>query len=161
MNPGVSVERLRPFTDVGPFAGADDVVFRQRDKRVMTGAPRGYRELLYPRIWFNGFHPDVVSVTGPPGPVAAPLGVDHSSLVLYAWHRGMTVAETAKLFAEPVFAALGFLDCWGAAKRAMLEEGEFVGFSRAPATSSVRVRRTWHPFGPCSNSSTCSCSRSA
>jgi hypothetical protein len=129
MNPGVSVERLRPYTDVGAFAGPDDVVFRQRDKRVMSDAPRRYRELLYPRIWFNGFHPDVVSVPGPPGPVSAPLGADHSSLVLYAWHRGMTVAETAKLFVEPVFAALGFLDCWGAAKRAMLEEGEFVGFS--------------------------------
>ena len=128
MNPGVVVERLRPFTDVSALAGADDVVFRQREKRDITDTPHRYREIVYPRIWFNAFHPDVVYVTGPPGPIRAPLGADHSSLVLYAWHRRMTVVETAKLFVEPVFSRLSFFGCWDAAKRALLGEGECIGF---------------------------------
>ncbi|MDQ6941177.1 MAG: GSCFA domain-containing protein, partial [Candidatus Eremiobacteraeota bacterium] len=128
MNPGVVVERYFSRTDLSDAVTADDVVFRQRETRVMSDPRRPRNEFLYPRIWFNAFHPDVVYVTGPPGPVEPPLGGDHSSLVLYAWHRRMSVAETVKLFVEPVFAQLGFLDCWDAAKRALFEEGEFVGF---------------------------------
>jgi hypothetical protein len=102
------------------------VVFRQRESMSMTFARAG-NEIIYPRVWFNAFHPDVVYVTEF-GPVLPPLGTDNSSLVLYAWHRKMSAADTARLFTEPVFERLSFFDRWSASKRVLLEEGEIVGF---------------------------------
>ena len=128
MNPDVRVERLPGTADVSTI-GPDDLVFRQRDRPNMTKSRPGSREIIYPGIWFNAFHPDVVFLIGPWGPVAPPLGADHSSLVLYGWHRGLTAAQTAKLFTEAVFEKLRFFDCWGDAKSALIEEGRDLGFA--------------------------------
>ena len=128
MSSGVAVKRFRPGTDLSAFVTPDDVVFRQRENAAMTFATHRRDEILYPRLWFNAFHPDVAYVQGPAGPVQPPLGTDHSSLVLYGWHRGLDAAGTVRLFNEAVFERLGFFDCWDAAKQAMLEEGEVVGF---------------------------------
>jgi GSCFA family/Polysaccharide biosynthesis enzyme WcbI len=127
MHPDVPVVRLPVNADLSAFQ-PDDVVFRQRDRPVMTPVQRDRKEIIYPGVWFNAFHPDVVYVTGPWGAVAPPLGSDHSSIVLYGWHRGLSAAQTAKLFTEAVFEQLRFFDCWGEAKRALLEEGRDLGF---------------------------------
>jgi hypothetical protein len=128
MTSGIPVERLAPRTDVSAFATGDDIVFRQRESIAMTSARPPRNEHLYPRIWFNAFHPDVAYLVDGRTVVEAPLGAENSSLALYGWHRGMSVADTMRLFSEPVYERLGFFDCWNAAKQALLEEGEVVGF---------------------------------
>ncbi len=129
MNPRVNVERLDVNVDPLAIASDGDLIFRQRNPRVAwTRRPPRHNEILYPRVWFNAFHPDLVYVAHTPAAVAPPMGMCHSSLVLYGWHRALSVAQTAKLFCDPVFERLSFFRSWDAAKRALLEEGECVGF---------------------------------
>ncbi len=127
MNPKFRVERYPLFSDMSAIAGDDDVVFRQRDSRTLTHETRRPNEYLYPRIWFKAFHPDVAPAFGPWENVLPPMGEDHSSLIVYGWLRGMSAAQTARLFCEPVYERLGFFDCWQPAKRALLEEANVVG----------------------------------
>jgi hypothetical protein len=128
MIPGVRVRTYvtRENVDVGAADG--DVVFQQRNRNARWHpGERRANEIMYPRIWFNAFHPDVAYVAGPPGPVPPPLGY-HSSLVLYAWRRKLSAADTAALFCEAVFERLNFFGCWDAARRAQLDEGRDAGF---------------------------------
>jgi hypothetical protein len=150
MNPSFVVERYPLFSDLSGVAGEDDIVFRQRDSRTLTGATRRRNEFLYPRIWFKAFHPDATAAFGPWGTVLPPMGEDHSSLVVYGWTRGMSAAETARLFCEPVFERLGFFDCWQPAKRALLEECNVVGLPFEAAFARLErsgcfMRLTSHP----------------
>ena len=127
MLPDVPVVRLLAGTDLGALEPGD-IVFRQRDRAVMAPPRHGCEEILYPGVWFNAFQPDVVFLPGP-WPVMPPLGADHSSLVLYGYHRGMSAAQTAKLFTEAVFEQLRFFDCWADAKSALIGEARDLGFS--------------------------------
>ena len=128
MSLGVPVERFGPRTDLSAFVTSEDVVFRQRESFAMTSAQTPPNETVYPRIWFNAFHPDVAYLAEGSEATQAPLGAENASLVLYAWHRGMSIADTLRLFCEPVYERLGFFDCWNVAKRALFEEGDVVGF---------------------------------
>jgi GSCFA family/Polysaccharide biosynthesis enzyme WcbI len=127
MNPAVRVRtyvtRGDPPLDLVP----GDVVFRQRNRYTAWEAGERPGEILYPRVWYNALHPDCVYVAGPAGPVPPPLGY-HSSLVLYAWARGLDAAATARLFCEPVFEHLGFFAYRDAARAAVLEEGRGCAF---------------------------------
>jgi GSCFA family protein/polysaccharide biosynthesis acetyltransferase WcbI-like protein len=129
MLPSIRVE-LVPFPiDAETLAGDDDVIVRQRNRRSDWGLrPHRDNEFLYPRIFFNAFHPDLVYIAGPAGSPTPPLGDFHSSLVLYGWDRGLSVAATARLFSEPVYERLGFFRCWDAAKHTVLEEGRAIDF---------------------------------
>ncbi|MDB5069326.1 MAG: hypothetical protein JWM87_437 [Candidatus Eremiobacteraeota bacterium] len=128
MNPDVPVARLPLNAEPGALEPGD-IVFRQRDRTVMPPARHGCTEIVYPGVWFNAFHPDVVFLPGPWGAVVPPLGNDHSSLVLYGRHRGMSAAQTAKLFTEAVYEKLRYFDCWADAKRALIAEGRDLGFA--------------------------------
>jgi len=129
MAPNVPVQLYLALTAAETPAVDADVVFRQRNRRtVWIPQELAPNEILYPRISFNAFHPDSVTIAGPPGPVPAPLGDYHSSLVLYAWHLGLGVSETERLFCEPVFERLNFFDRWEPAKYTLLEEGRAVAF---------------------------------
>ncbi|GAC1403619.1 MAG: hypothetical protein NVSMB64_05640 [Candidatus Velthaea sp.] len=81
-------------------------------------------EIVFPALWFNGFHPDIVDAVGPQGPLASPLGYLHSSLALYGWKRGLSVRETAQLFSDPVFEAVKFYDYMSAAQGVLIEEAQ-------------------------------------
>ena len=127
MNPHVRVRRYVTLGDPALDLADGDVVFRQRNRYTAWQPDERPGEILYPRIWFNAFHPDCVYVRGPVGPVRPRLGY-HSSLVLYAWARGLSAAATAELFCEPVFEALRFFAYGDAARAAVLEEGRCAGF---------------------------------
>jgi GSCFA family protein/polysaccharide biosynthesis acetyltransferase WcbI-like protein len=128
MNPGVRIERLRSWAD--PEAMSDgDILFRQRNARTAWNAlNRRHNEYLFPRIAFNAFHPDIVRVDHAEAYAQAPMGPLQSSLVLYAWRRGMSAAEAAGLFIDPVFERAGFFDCWEPARHVLLEEGRSIDF---------------------------------
>lgn len=127
MVPRAHVERLPITHDPGPVR-PDDVVFRQRNPSVAwTLRAPGPNEFLYPRCWFNGFHPDFVPIPGARRAVPPPLRTMHSSLALVGWHRRWSVTRTAELFCEAVYERLHFFRYWSVARRALLEEGERVG----------------------------------
>jgi len=128
MNPDVPVVRLPANAEPSAFEPGG-VVLRQHDRAVMAPAPPGCEQIVYPGVWFNAFHPDVVFLTGPWGDIVPPLGSDHSSLALYGWHRGMSAAQTAKLFTEPVYEKLRFFDCMAEAKRGLLGATRELGFA--------------------------------
>ncbi len=130
MLPRVDVERLPITHDPGSVVTDEDVVFRQRNPRVAwtLRAPRA-NEFLFPRFWFNGFHPDFVPIVGGEGAVEPPMRAMHSSLVLYGWQRRWSVAATAELFCEAVYDRLQFFRYWDVARRGLLEEGERVGLA--------------------------------
>jgi hypothetical protein len=129
MNPSIAVERYVTRGDPAVVVADGDVVFRQRNRRTAwTSHERRDGEILYPRLSFNALHPDVVVLAAPHGPVLPPLGY-HSSLVLYGWHRGLSAADTARLFCEPVFERVGFFDCWDAARTVQLDEARRVDFA--------------------------------
>src|ERR1700730_3286679 len=123
MNPDAPVERFPTGADVSGLRSDGDVVFRQRESLAMTHATHTTSEVLFPGIWFASFHPAVVYVV-PSGSVLPPFGGEHSSLVLYGWHSGLSIEQTKRLFCEAVFEHLNFLDCWDAAKRIVLAEAE-------------------------------------
>ncbi|MDB5069328.1 MAG: hypothetical protein JWM87_439 [Candidatus Eremiobacteraeota bacterium] len=128
MNPGVRVRTYVTLGDPELDVAPGDVVFRQRNRFTAWEPGERPNDILYPRIWYNAFHPDCVYATGPAGPVPPPLGY-HSSLVLYAWQRGLDAAAAARLFCEPVFERLRFFEYRGAARAVMLEEGRRTGFA--------------------------------
>ena len=147
MNPTLRVEAFLWDRDPGA-AGDDHVIFRQRNRRtVWAQHERRPGEFLYPRIWFNAFHPDLAYVAGPYGAVPPPLGDYHSSLALYGWHRGMRAAETARLFCEPVFERLSFFDFWSPAREALLGEGRDLEFPIADMLPRWE-RRGWFMYAP-------------
>jgi GSCFA family/Polysaccharide biosynthesis enzyme WcbI len=128
MQPAIRVERVAIGTPLDPLLEDGDVIFQQRNRRSAWRPEAAHRQgFLYPRIWFNAFHPDLVLVPGPRGSVLPPMGDYHSSLVLFAWHRGMSASRAAALFCEPVFERLGFFDCWDTAKRTLFEEARIAG----------------------------------
>jgi hypothetical protein len=129
MLPRADVERFPITHDVGSAVAGDDIVFRQRNPSVpwTLRAPREH-EFLYPRFWFNGFHPDFVPIVGGVGAVEPPLRTMHSSLVLYGWQRRWSAQATAELFCEAVYERLHFFRYWDVARRALMEEGERIGF---------------------------------
>jgi hypothetical protein len=151
MVPSVPVLRYASFDDVNAQVADGDVIFRQRNRHtVWMPQERAPNEFLYPRVAFNAFHPDAVSIVGPPGPLAPPLGDDHSSLVLYAWHRGLDASEAERLFCEPVFERLRFFDHWEAAKQTLLEEGRTIDFPLESLLAGWTARgrfmhSRWHP----------------
>ena len=140
MCPRVRVEYFPFARDPGAVAADDDVIFRQ--SRVMAVPEPRRSGVTFPRIWFNAFHPDMVTLPGPTGSVEPPLGNAHSTLVLYAWRHGLSTAKTLRLFSEPVYERLHFFRYWEPAKRALLEEGERV---RYPLDASLA---RWEACGP-------------
>jgi hypothetical protein len=88
----------------------------------VEGASAKIRKI--PRINFAAFHPDAEYIYDKSEKhVTGPLGDYHSSIVFYAWSKGLNLQETAALFNEKVFKQLGFFDYWAISKNSLLKEG--------------------------------------
>lgn len=84
--------------------------------------------VVLPRLFFSGFHPDVVY----PGTATAerrnPLGNNNSAILLAAWREGLSLEQALSLFREDVYAELGYLDFFPEARKLLLEECAQAGF---------------------------------
>jgi hypothetical protein len=89
---------------------------------------RKYNVVYYPRIYCEAFHPDMVYVQNGAEFVPTPMYHYHSKIVLFAYLRGLSVADTLRLFTGAVYEKLGYLEVWGPAKQALLIEGVESGF---------------------------------
>ena len=69
-----------------------------------------------PSIQFSGYHPDVCYLAAMGRPVAGPLGGCQSMIALAAFRCGLSEDQTLGFYREDVYAALGYLNTWDAAR---------------------------------------------
>lgn len=115
--------------DLDKLITASDLILIQLDHEflsIIEGRVEGTSTKIkkIPRINFAAFHPDAEYIFDKTGkPILGPLGDYQSSLVFYAWKKGLSPQETAALFNEKVFAQLGFFDYWDISEKSLLKEG--------------------------------------
>lgn len=97
----------------GHVRGGDSAALRERLDDIT----------FFPAVGFAAFHPDLVYVfDGTRGQaVMGPLGPYHSALALFAFRRGLTLAQAQALFARNVYEAVGYLDLWDAAAKELVD----------------------------------------
>lgn len=78
--------------------------------------------LSCPTWYFSAFHPDLVYITTAKGVAKSPMSDYQSSIIFYAWTKGLNVDQTEALFCEPVFEHLKFFDFWETSKQALLND---------------------------------------
>lgn len=88
---------------------------------------------LVPIITFKAFHPDLCRVFVGESKLKGPLGDYHSALAVGAYVRGLSVADTLKLFNGKMFERLGYLDLWEQSKQRLLESFSAHGYDLAHA----------------------------
>lgn len=71
------------------------------------------RQILFPELYFNAFHPDQVYAWMPDGSlVEGATGPYNSAIALWSWQRGLSATQTEQLFTPEIFQALGYHDRW-------------------------------------------------
>ena len=103
-----------------------DIVLSQFTKSAAYGplqtrslAPRARRFVLWPKILFTGFHPDLIDFSA----VRTPMGPRHSGLILAAFLRGVPRRRVGDLFNAYIYGRLGFFDEYAKAERHLLDAG--------------------------------------
>ena len=122
---------------------ACDVVFSQFTKRLDYGDLRTSRlrelcphALLFPKVIFTGFHPDLVGLEG----VHSPLGVCHSSLIIAAWLLDLPTRRVADLFNAYIYAVAGYFDEFDKAQTYLLHSAAVTDVSLEEALPDWRAR---------------------
>lgn len=77
--------------------------------------------LVFPTVFFDGYHPDVCYLSSGSTLLKSPVGDYHSSLAFAGYRLGLDVDATRRLFCGRIYQALGYLDGWQAAKKALLD----------------------------------------
>jgi hypothetical protein len=110
------------------------------NKELLDRSRTGAKQLLCPALLFSGFHPDMVFAWRDDGSFFEGLNPYHSAIALWAWRRGLDVADALRLFRPDIFRKLGYHEAYD-----MEVDGLRAGF----ATSSIdfswfwlRVKRT-------------------
>jgi hypothetical protein len=71
-----------------------------------------------PTVFFSGFHPDYIYVSG----LSSPTGNPISAIVAAGFLAGLSVDETLSLFRHEVFERLGYYDYWQPAVAALRDD---------------------------------------
>lgn len=82
------------------------------------------KTVLFPAVTFAAFHPDLVYLldeTRGHAPTQGPVGPYHSAIAVFAFRRGLSLAEAHALFNRNVFETLGYFDVWNAAAEEFIE----------------------------------------
>lgn len=81
-----------------------------------------------PAICFSAFHPDMDYLQlRKGGVVSGPLGEYNSLLAFFAYTKGLTVDQAAKLFNAKIFELLGYYDLLPASRRSVVEQSMSTG----------------------------------
>lgn len=137
-----SVVTLKRLGEAGQrdFLTADILLAQVRGNFENFGADVSGQVLLYPRISFRGFHPDMVYVNADGVSLQTPFGFYHSAIAFAAHRLGLSRGEAAGLFGEAAFDRLGYFANMDAAKAHLLREGERCGFDLGPALEAWLAR---------------------
>ncbi len=129
-----NIERFRTEKPaLAELIGASDLILMQpypEEMEFIAEAFPGARQKirLFPRIGFAGFHPDADYVEDSHGGrIGGCVGQYHSALAFFGWTRGLSPEQTAGLFRDEVFAALGYYEYWSTAREVLLAEGARAG----------------------------------
>ncbi|WP_267549329.1 WcbI family polysaccharide biosynthesis putative acetyltransferase [Rhizobium rhizogenes] len=87
---------------------------------------------LLPSISFDAYHPDLCYAHSG-AEVDGPMSVYHSTIVLAAYHIGLSIEATRKLFRRDVFEKCGFFDRWEASRSRLLRDFSEVGLDISSA----------------------------
>lgn len=71
----------------------------------------GVKVLKIPELNFRAFHPDLRAATNVKTKLLV-AGHYNSQIAVWAYHSGLSITDTIKLFNRRVFGALGYMDCW-------------------------------------------------
>ena len=75
-----------------------------------------------PKLFFRGFHPDMVTPTKRAGKCPQlPLGTANSAILLSAWQHGLSADDARSLFRGDVYDALGYYDAYAEARELLVE----------------------------------------
>lgn len=121
-NTVIEVAHITTFNGISKEAlnlrleGFDLWVTGPLDPEILVAVDRA-QVLRIPRIVFNAYHPDIVYALDDKGVIMkGAFGCDyHSALVLWAYRKGLTLAQTIALFRTDVFAKLGYQSNWSSA----------------------------------------------
>lgn len=166
LNPGITTDfmRLRPADGKGLLSG--DLAFQDlqsEDKRIDTlvsqsdlvlfqhdpvlldlylkAFPQTQSRLrLFPRIVFQGFHPDMIRLGKG---IRGATGNHHSSIAARAWTLGMNAAQTLDLFREDVFEALGLFEYWDTGVRHLIKAGADANLPLDKLITDWTARGVW------------------
>ena len=89
----------------------------------------------HPNVWrvpsfnFPGYHPDHCNLSE----IGGPLRGNHSAIAFAAFRCGLDVKQTVALYRENIFAAMGYLDHWEAARAGFLARYTRAGFEMKQA----------------------------
>lgn len=90
---------------------------------------RRHRVHIFPRVSFNGFHPENIYLTYNGKRSLSPIGAYHSGLVFAAWWHGLTAKEASSLFSSETFTNLRADRFFQTSKRLLMEEGTTAGIN--------------------------------
>jgi hypothetical protein len=131
MNPSLEIESIgmssieKDVDYVRDQLRRSDLVFLQtnaKNRFAELFSDESDRVLLYPRIYFAAYHPDIVYLQSAGRLVETSLGHYNSKLVLAGYLKGLTVRETTALFNRKVFQRIGYLDAWASALSVFLRD---------------------------------------
>lgn len=115
------------------------IVLAGRDAEAFGGGEKVWH---LPALIFPGYHPDVCSLFSSGKVLAGPLGNCHSVIAFTAFTLGLSSADTIGMFRKAVYAALGYLDGWDAAR------AELVGGFARHGFDIGRPFVKWSRHGP-------------
>jgi hypothetical protein len=95
-----------------------------------------------PLLAFAGYHPDMVYLTSGGQVQGSPVGAYHSAIIASAFSLGLAEADVPQLFNRLVYARLGYLQGFAAARTLLLELLAGYGLDMAAEFES------WHAEGP-------------
>ena len=89
-----------------------------------------------PRIFFSGFHPDVVYPNKASAERANPMGNANSAILLAAWRAGFSEIDTMSLFQAEVYEYLGYNELFPQSCDILIKECRTAGFDARPLLSN-------------------------
>jgi hypothetical protein len=98
--------------------------------------PQVRRLVLYPKVAFTGFHPDLIRLKD----VLSPLRDRHSSLIAAAFVLGLPPARTEELFNAYVYAVAGFFDEFAKAEAYLVKQSAYTATPLAGELPAWKAR---------------------
>ncbi len=104
------------------------------------------KTMLFPAVIFAAFHPDLIYLideTRGNAQLRGPLGPYQSALAVFAFRKGLSLAETNALFNRNVFEILGYFDVWNDAARELVASSQYYGLDLSAELMNWSRRRVF------------------
>ncbi|MBN8890840.1 MAG: hypothetical protein BGP12_08740 [Rhodospirillales bacterium 70-18] len=111
--------------------GRYDHVFTVGHLRAQVENPAYAGRMSYlPTIYFPCYHPDLIYASHRGIGLDSPLGGYHSAIALACFLRGLSVADTVRMFNAKTYAAIGYFDGWDQSRDRLFAGFRSLGYPR-------------------------------